>query len=140
MVALYEYVEGEHKKELKYDQLDQLIEKLAALHLITSNLKIDGYQNRWNYGVRFCQEYIEENLRKKTSKTSKKKREWLTKELSDLLLNDELTKGIVHEDLDTSNLIFKNQELKSIIDFDDSNYTYLVLDLIGIVDKRKYKF
>ena len=72
-------------------------------------MKIDGYQNRWNYGVRFCQEYIEENLRKKTSKTSKKKREWLTKELSDLLLNDELTKGIVHEDLDTSNLIFKNQ-------------------------------
>lgn len=140
VVAIYKWIEGEHKKTLKYDHLDQLIQKIAELHLITENLHIAGYENRWNYGVDFCYSYVKVNLKNNNTPSSLQKKEWLITELNNLTLPDTLSQGIVHGDLDPSNILFENESLKAIIDYDDSNFTYLLFDIIGLIDRRNYKF
>lgn len=140
VVAIYKWIEGEHKKVLKYNHLDQLIQKIAELHLITENLQLAGYKHRWNYGVEFCLNYISDKLKKKTATSSLQKKKWLKAELNNLILPNGMSQGIVHGDLDLSNIIFENEELKAIIDFDDSNYTYLLFDIIGLIDRKNYKF
>lgn len=140
VVVIYECIEGEHKDVLKYDHLDQLIRKVAELHLNTENLQLKGYKHRWNYGQEFCKKYIRTHLKDKNNLASEQKKQWLINELNNLTLPDKLSKGIIHGDLDTSNIIFEKQVIKAIIDFDDSNYTYLVFDIIGLIDRRNYKF
>lgn len=140
VIAVYEFVNGDHKTVLKYEHLDQLIEKISELHSITKDLKPEGYENRWNYGLEFCEVYIANNLKNKTDDNSKLKKHWLLNELDSLILTNELSKGIVHGDLDPSNIIFEKDKIKAIIDFDDSNYTYLVFDIIGLIDRKNYRF
>lgn len=140
VVAVYQFVEGEHKTKLNYTLYDQLIRKVAELHLITENLQLEGYQSRWNYGEQFCQDYIGNNLNHKDDKNSDRKKEWLSAEISQLRLVAGLSKGIVHADLDASNILSQGQQVNAIIDFDDANYTFLLFDIVCLLGVKKYKF
>ncbi len=135
VIVFYEYVEGEHKEALNDDELSQLIEKIAELHILTRSLNIKGYENRWNYGIDFCRNYI-----KSIRSSDREKRDWFLRELNQLDLPTAIAKGVIHGDLDKSNLLFKNGELVAIIDFDDSNYSYLLLDIISLINNKCENF
>ncbi len=139
-VAIYEWLAGEHRQKLSYSEYDQLIRKVAELHLITADLRLAGEEHRWNYGVSFGKHYIDTHLSEKKSKDAELKKDFLLKELDALVFGEQMTKGIVHGDLDPSNLLFQGDQLSAILDFDDANYTFLVLDLVGLLDRRSYKF
>ena len=55
-------------------------------------------------------------------------------ELSKLVLPTSLPKGICHCDFHFSNMLFKNDRLTALIDFDDANYTFLSFDLACLIE------
>lgn len=134
--TLYQYVEGEHLETFSRSQFHQLIQKIAELHLLTSDLQIEGYEHRWNYDIDFCKSYIDENLSDYKEEGLARKIEWLYDVVDKVELPTNLVKGIVHGDLDKSNIFFKEDKIESIIDFDDANYSYLLFDIICLIDSH----
>lgn len=139
-IIIYEYVEGEHKKQLTQSEHDQLTSLIAKLHLLTIDLNLKGIDHRWNYDIDFCKKYLENKSEAYQKSNQSEKLQWALEELNKLQLPEHVTKGIVHGDLDYSNFYFSNGQLKSLIDFDDANYSYLVFDIICLVDNQCESF
>ncbi|MGQ4669172.1 phosphotransferase, partial [Metabacillus halosaccharovorans] len=48
--------------------------------------------------------------------------------------------GICHSDFHSSNILFKNNEFVALLDFDDANYTYLLFDLVGLIESWAWTY
>ncbi len=131
-ILLFEYHSGRHQNKLEPQEYKELIQKIAELHNLTCNFTIDEAASRWNYDTEFCREYANRKCLELGSDQSLRKRQWLFEELEDLVLPTNLSKGIIHGDINPSNVFFEQGKLKSILDFDDSNYSYYLLDIIGL--------
>ena len=59
---------------------------------------------------------------------------WVKQQLSWLDFPKELPKGICHCDFHFSNILFRDDQLVGLIDFDDANFTYLTFDLVCLID------
>jgi homoserine kinase type II len=46
----------------------------------------------------------------------------------------DLPRGVCHCDYSSNNLLFKGDTLNALLDFDDANYTWLVYDLVNLMD------
>jgi Ser/Thr protein kinase RdoA (MazF antagonist) len=51
-----------------------------------------------------------------------------------LELPPSLPKGICHCDFHFSNVLYKDDTLVALLDFDDANYTFLQFDLVGLME------
>lgn len=132
--VIFEYIEGEQVESLNADQQRQIIQKAAELQRITRTYRPRHTTHRWNYSPQLCLALGQEAANKINTLEAKEKLEWLEKELSLLQLPTTLPKGICHCDFQPSNMLFKNGELKALLDFDDANYTYLTYDLATLID------
>ncbi len=132
--AIFEYIEGEQIESLNADQKRQIIRKAAELQTITKGYRSHYRTYRWNYSPQLCLTLGQEAAKKINTIEAKEKLQWLEKELSILHLPITLPKGICHCDFHPSNILFKNGELKALLDFDDANYTYLTYDLATLLD------
>src|SRR5690606_37183506 len=45
-----------------------------------------------------------------------------------------LPKGICHCDFHFSNVLFNRHRFVALLDFDDANYTFLLFDLVGLIE------
>jgi Ser/Thr protein kinase RdoA (MazF antagonist) len=61
-------------------------------------------------------------------------------QLAALDLPASLPKGICHCDFHFSNVLFQDDCFVGLIDFDDANYTYLLFDLVSLVDSWAWPF
>lgn len=136
-IVITEYIKGEHKEKLSEFEFNQLIAKIAELHLLTKNLKIDGFENRWNYNIDFCKEYLNTRTEYYRKARQLKKKRWLEVELGKLEIPQSIPTGIVHGDLQNSNIIFTGNKIKALIDFDDANYSYLLFDILNLIDNKR---
>lgn len=132
--AIFEFIEGEQVKSPNADQKRQIIRKAAELQSITKAYHSRYKTQRWNYSPQLCRELGQETAKKINALEAKEKLEWLEKELSILHLQTSLPKGICHCDFHPSNILFKDGELKALLDFDDANYTYLTYDLATLIN------
>ncbi|MEA3514588.1 MAG: homoserine kinase [Nanoarchaeota archaeon] len=132
--AIFEFVEGKHIEKPNKEQKKQLIKKVAELQNITKNYRPSYKKYRWNYSVELCKKLARIKAKKINTINSKEKLKWLEMELSKLNLPKSLPKAICHCDFDFSNVLFKNNKFNALIDFDDSNYTYSLYDLICLTE------
>lgn len=137
--AVFEFMEGEHIRELSEQQRNQLIQKAAELHTITENYVPTHKESRWNYSAQFCLSMAQQASQHINTENSRHKLSWLEKQLQVLDLPESLPMGICHSDFNLSNILFTNDEFRALLDFDDANYTYLVFDLVGLIESFAWR-
>nr|WP_026560634.1 phosphotransferase [Bacillus sp. J37] len=57
-----------------------------------------------------------------------------------LELPQPLSKGICHSDFHISNILYNNDKFVALLDFDDANYTYLLFDLVGLIESWAWTY
>ncbi len=134
--AIFEFIEGKQIENPTKNQTNQLIKQAANLHNLTKNYKPQNKKYRWNYSIELCRKLAERDA-KKLNLIEKLK--WINVELSKLNLPKSLPKGICHCDFHFSNVLFNEDKFNSLIDFDDANYTYLLFDLVGLIESEAWK-
>lgn len=137
--VVFEYMEGEHIQQPNKEQMQQLIQKVAELHITTENYLPRYKENRWNYSAELCRDMAEQASQRINTESSRQKLSWLETELRTLELPKSLPKGICHSDFNFSNVLFNGEQFCALLDFDDANYTYLLFDLIGLIESRAWR-
>lgn len=138
--VIFEFVEGQHLARPNLHQKEQLIEKVAELQNITKNYKPHNQKDRWNYSIELCQELASKEAKRLNSANASEKLKWLEDELLKLQLPRSLPKGICHCDFHFTNVLFKDGKFEALLDFDDANYTFLMFDLIGLIEVEAWRY
>ncbi len=132
--VIFEFIEGQHVKNPSENQKKQFIKKVAELQNITKNYRPLNKKYRWNYSIELCRELARKEAKKINTTDSRKKLKWFENELLKLNLPKSLPKGICHCDFHFSNVLFRGNKFNALIDFDDANYTFLMFDLIVLIE------
>ncbi|MEM7034422.1 MAG: homoserine kinase [Chloroflexota bacterium] len=138
--ALFTFIEGQSVEGLNKQQAAHLIRNVATLHNLTINFQPVHMQHRWNYSPDFCQYLAEATAKKIDTPDAYQKLAWLENTLSTLQLPLNLPKGICHCDLDLSNIFFHGDKFVALLDFDDANYTYLLFDLVCLIESFAWHY
>ena len=137
---LFEFIEGRHLDKPTETHRQQLIQKVAELQILTQDFQSRYKDSRWNYDIELCRKLVKVEAQKIGTKAAQKKLDWLENQLSILDLPDDLPKGICHCDFHFSNVLFQDDRFVGLIDFDDANYTFLVFDLVCLIDSWAWPF
>lgn len=137
--VVFEFVKGQHIERLDEKQRKQLIQKVAELHRITEDYLPIHKESRWNYDAEFCLTMAQRASERINTENARQKLSWLEQQLRALDLPGSLPKGICHCDLNSSNVLFDDGEFCALLDFDDANYTYFVLDLVGLIESAAWR-
>lgn len=137
--AIFEFLEGQHIEHPSASQNNQLIQKVAELHNISKNYIPIHKEDRLNYSIDLCRELARQVSERINTKKSKEKLLWLENELYQLNLPKALPKGICHSDFHFSNVLFINDQFNALLDFDDANYTYLLFDLVVLIESWAWR-
>ncbi|MDP2908973.1 MAG: homoserine kinase [Nanoarchaeota archaeon] len=138
--VLFEFIKGRHIKNPSENQKKQLIKKVAELQNITKKYMPFNKKHRWNYSIELCRKLAQKEAKKINTANARKKLKWFESELLKLNLPKSLPKGICHCDFHFSNVLFKNGKFNALIDFDDANYTFLIYDLVALINPFKSSF
>lgn len=138
--VIFEFMSGHPVEEPTQRQREQLIQKAAELHNLTRHYRPRSKQYRWNYGVDLCRKLAAEQAAKLNSEDSYAKAAWVEQQLAALALPRPLPKGICHCDFHFSNVLFQGEEFAALLDFDDANYTYLLFDLVGLIESAAWHY
>ena len=132
--VLFEFMEGQHIDCPNNHHKQQLIQKVAELHILTRKYRPRYKDHRWNYSVELCRSVAHAEATKINTNTAQEKFAWLDHQLSMLQLPVSLPKGICHCDFHFSNVLFQKNQFVALLDFDDANYTFLLFDLVGLIE------
>lgn len=138
--VIFEYVEGYHIEKPGASERQQLIQKAAELHNITEGYQPIHVGQRLNFNAGLCREFAGKAAASLNTESAWKKLAWLEDQLSKLELPDSLRKGICHCDWHFENVLFRDGEFKALLDFDHANYTFLILDLVGLIEIFAWPF
>jgi homoserine kinase type II len=138
--VIFSFVEGEHIENPSNEQTDQLIRKVAELHNITSGFQPEMTPYRLNYNVEQCKRLAQEQAKKIDTSNASGKLEWYIHQIDRLILPESMPMGVCHCDFHFSNVLYLNGDFYCLLDFDDANYTFLVFDLINLLEPFKDTF
>ncbi|OGY40936.1 MAG: hypothetical protein A2Y82_03685 [Candidatus Buchananbacteria bacterium RBG_13_36_9] len=112
-------------------QLSAVGKILGQYHKIVANYKIEK-RNNLNFGLdktkKFFEEHKEEIL-KSNFEEAEKFIDVFAKEIQEFNFSEDLPRGMLHEDLGKRHVIWQNEKIVAIIDFDRSYFGPLILDL-----------
>ena len=132
--VFFEWMEGHHVEHPTAYHQQQLIQKAAELQKLTRTYRPRYKAYRWNYSVDLCRKLAHMEATKINTQAAQEKLAWLEQQLSTLQLPRPLPKGICHGDFHFSNVLFQGDHFAALLDFDDANYTYLLFDLVGLIE------
>ncbi len=132
--VLFEFVVGQHVEHPNAQQQRQLIQKAAELQKLTEGYRSPYLRYRWNYTPVLCRRLAQSAAKRLNTRAAWEKLAWLEDRLARLDLPGSIPKGVCHCDLHFSNVLFQGDRLVAVLDFDDANYTYLPLDLVGLIE------
>ncbi|MFC1997737.1 homoserine kinase [Chloroflexota bacterium] len=138
--VIFEFIEGHHIEQPTQSHMGQLIQKVAELGILTRNYQPRFLSSRLNYDILHCRKLAQLEAEKIGTQDAFAKFAWLDSQLSALDLPDSLPKGVCHCDFHFSNILFREDQVVGLIDFDDANYTYLVFDLVNLIDYWAWPF
>jgi len=138
--VIFEFVEGHHVENPGANEREQLIQKAAELHTITEGYQPKHIEQRWNYNVALCQELARKAAANLNTESAREKLAWLENQLSTLELPESLPKGVCHCDWHFENVLFQDGKIKALLDFDHANYTFLIFDLVGLIETFAWPF
>lgn len=138
--VIFEYMDGQHVEVPNERQKQQLIQKAAELHNISQEYTSVYQADRWNYDVELCRALARQASERIDTANAKEKCAWLENELLTLELPASLPKGICHADFHFSNVLFEQDDFSALLDFDDANYTFLLFDLVGLIESWAWRY
>jgi len=138
--VLFEFIDGQHVLQPTAQHHHHVIKTAAQLHVLTRTYRPTYKADRWNYSVALCRALAEQTAMTVGTETARDKLHWHSNELAQLQLPTALPKGICHADFHFSNVLFVGDTLMALLDFDDANYTFLVFDLVGLIEARAWPF
>ncbi|MGV7222762.1 MAG: phosphotransferase, partial [Nitrospinales bacterium] len=135
---IFEFVEGQFIEFPNEAHWIQLIKMAAELQNLTLDFQSDFTKYRWNYSPALCSDLANKQAREIKNKDAYDKLKWLENELLTLNLPTSIPKGICHCDFHYSNMLFRDDELVTVLDFDDANFTFLQFDLVGLIEYQAW--
>ncbi len=129
-----EFIDGQPIAQPGENHKQQLIQKAAELNRLTRKYRPRYKKYRWNYDVDLCRRLAQAEAGKLHNQEAMDKYAWLDDQLSTLQLPRSMPKGICHCDFHFSNVLFQENQFAALLDFDDANFTYLVFDLVGLIE------
>ncbi|HEX6385092.1 MAG TPA: homoserine kinase [Anaerolineae bacterium] len=132
--VFFEFIEGRHIDDPNDHHKQQLIQKAAELQNLTRLYHSPYKKYRWNYSVELCRKLAQTEATKINTEDAREKFAWLDNQLSTLQLPPSLPKGICHCDFHVSNVLFRENQFVALLDFDDANYTFLLFDLVSLIE------
>ncbi len=129
-----EFIGGQPIQQPDENHKQQLIQKAAELNCLTRTYRPRYKKYRWNYDVDLCRRLAQAEAEKIHSQDAIDKFTWLDSQLSNLQLPRSMPKGKCHGDFHISNVLFQEDQFAALLDFDDANFTYLVFDLVGLIE------
>lgn len=135
---IFEFMEGKHVKQPTLKQRKELIKEVAQLHNLTRNYRPKNKEHRLNYNIPTCRKLARAEAKKINTKNAKEKLKWHGNQLDNLELPKSLSRGICHADFHFSNVLFEGNRFSSLLDFDDANHTFLMFDLVGLIEYRAW--
>ena len=126
-LMIVSFLEGKAKNILNPDNCKSLGEEVARMHLITKNFKIQR-QNDLSIG---SWRKIFEQVKDKCTDIHKDLPKLIDANLTDVEKNwpKDLPRGIIHADLFSDNIFFKNEKFNGIIDFYFSCNDFYALEI-----------
>lgn len=137
---IFEFIDGQHIDHPDDHHKQQLIQKVAELQNLTRAYQPQHKKYRWNYDIELCRSLASTEAQKINTDNAREKLSWVENQLSVLDLPKSFPKGICHCDFHLSNVLFQDDQFSGLLDFDDANYTYLVFDLVGLIDSWAWPF
>jgi homoserine kinase type II len=131
---LFEFIPGQTIEQPDATHRQQLIQKAAELQNLTRKYRPRYKEYRWNYDVELCRSLARVEAEKIGTQDAFGKLAWVEQQLSNLQLPHSMPKGICHCDFHFSNVLFQGDRFAALLDFDDANYTYLVFDLVSLIE------
>ena len=131
---IFEFIAGQTIEKPDEIHIHQLIQKAAELQNLTRKYRPRYKEYRWNYNVDLCRSLARAEAEKIHSQDALDKFAWLDRQLAALQLPRSMPKGICHCDFHFSNVLFQNDQFVALLDFDDANYTFLVFDLVSLIE------
>jgi Ser/Thr protein kinase RdoA (MazF antagonist) len=131
---LFKWVEGQSVENPTFTHWNQLISKAAELHTLTQGYTSPWAPHRLNYTPEACEYHATEQASKIDTPAGYAKLEWLKRTLTSLHLPASLPQGACHGDFHFSNVFFEGDHFMALLDFDDANITYLLFDLVGLIE------
>jgi homoserine kinase type II len=138
--VLFEFMAGNQIDHPTALHQRQLIQKAAELHTLTSKYRPHYQQQRWNYTPALCRTLAQAVAAKIDTPTAYEKLAWVEQQLATLHLPRSLPKGICHCDFHESNVLFLEDRFAALLDFDDANYTFLLFDLVGLIEAWAWSY
>lgn len=138
--VLFEFIDGQPVQRPTHEQERQLIRQVAGLQNLTRGLRPSYTDYRWNYSPALCRRLARRAAAESGTAGARAKLAWLEASLAALDLPRSLPKGVCHCDFHFSNVLFKDGQLRALIDFDDANYTYLTYDLATLIEPFRPDF
>lgn len=132
--TVFEFVEGEHIEHPNAAQAEDLIRLIARLGKSTRGLKLPHAEARLTYNKVTLEKLARETAEKLGTDEGFKKLEWYLAELQKLELSETMTTGVCHCDFYFTNILYRGDEVRALLDFDDANETYLFFDIVSFID------
>ena len=132
--VIFQFIDGHTQEKPNIYHWRQLIQKAAELQILTQDFHSPFTPYRSNYSPDLCRKLAHDRATRRNTQDAQTKFAWLVQELTTLDLPPSSPKGICHCDFHFSNVLFKGNELVTLLDFDDANYTYLQFDLVGLIE------
>ena len=131
-VYIKEFIEGQVCPTLTSPMLFQVGHAMAMLHSISPPSDLPG---QFPYGLNTFEEIFDDSLSHPYVGWLKRKKEFL-----ESAIDSNMTRGFIHGDIFWDNLVFSQDSLKAILDFEEACYYYKLYDLgmctVGCCSKK----
>ncbi len=128
---LKEYSKGKVILNPNLKQIQELGKIVGWLHGLTENYKT-RHQRKHIWNLKETKKWFRQDKNKILNSNFKNAARFVSKfgkEINSISFPSELPKGMIHEDLRKQHIIWQNNKISSVLDFDRCYYSFLILDL-----------
>lgn len=128
---LKEYIQGKLILNPNLKQVQKFGETVGWLHNLTENYKTQ-YQRKHIWDLEETKKWFYQDKKKILNSNFKKADKFIAKfekEINFIFFPSELPKGIIHEDLRKQHILWQDDKIICVLDFDRCYYGFLILDL-----------
>ncbi|MBU2635111.1 phosphotransferase [Patescibacteria group bacterium] len=128
---LKEYNNGKTFLNPNLNQIQKIGELIGWFHNLTKNYKTQ-YQRKHIWDPKETKRWFDQDKNKILNSSFKNAKEFISKfgkEINSMSFSSKLPNGMIHEDLRKQHILWQNNQITSVLDFDRCYYGFLVLDL-----------